>query len=352
MSPIDLVFVGGFLGAGKTTWLAAAARALRARGRTVGLITNDQAAQLFDTTVLSGEGPVEEVAGSCFCCDFDGLMRAVGELRDRGVDIVLAEPVGSCTDLSATLVHPIRQLHAGTLRVAPLTVLVDPERLAEVRDGGLHEATAYIFDLQLAEADRVLLTKRDAVSDGDATALSDAVEAHLERAGSWVSALDGTGLDDWLDAVLTGAPAGETILEVDYDRYALGEAVLGWLNATVAVDARPDLVVNVVEAVGAAIGAAPVGHVKAVLHGDGFQATAQQARTGGPVTREGEGTPTGAATLVLNARVQCPPEALEAACRAALDAVLGDDGGGYSVITLDCFAPAYPTPTHRADGTA
>ena len=36
-----LVITGGFLGAGKTTWLLKAAQTLTARGYRVGLITND-----------------------------------------------------------------------------------------------------------------------------------------------------------------------------------------------------------------------------------------------------------------------------------------------------------------------
>ncbi len=44
-----LLLVGGFLGAGKTTLLAQAAGRLARRGKRVGLITNDQAANLVDT---------------------------------------------------------------------------------------------------------------------------------------------------------------------------------------------------------------------------------------------------------------------------------------------------------------
>ncbi|HBT77267.1 MAG TPA: hypothetical protein DEB39_10180, partial [Planctomycetaceae bacterium] len=76
-----LILVGGFLGSGKTTLLAEAAKTLTAEGKTVGLITNDQAPDLVDTRLLSridglvGKGPegsVVEVSGSCFCCNFNG----------------------------------------------------------------------------------------------------------------------------------------------------------------------------------------------------------------------------------------------------------------------------------------
>src|SRR6516164_158109 len=108
MKRIRFVMVGGFLGAGKTTTLARLARFYQGRGQRVGLVTNDQAADLVDTTSLRSQGlPVEEVAGACFCCRFDDLVDRVGALQSaQRPDLILAEPVGSCTDLVATVVQP------------------------------------------------------------------------------------------------------------------------------------------------------------------------------------------------------------------------------------------------------
>ena len=100
---MKIILVGGFLGAGKTTLLHAAAERLAHAGATVGLITNDQAPDLVDTAWLSRSATgVREVAGSCFCCDFPGFRDAVRSLADGGAEYVIAEPVGSCTDLSAS----------------------------------------------------------------------------------------------------------------------------------------------------------------------------------------------------------------------------------------------------------
>ena len=46
------VMLGGFLGAGKTTAVARLAERLSAQGLRVGLITNDQGAELVDTAML------------------------------------------------------------------------------------------------------------------------------------------------------------------------------------------------------------------------------------------------------------------------------------------------------------
>ena len=45
-----------------------------------------------------------EVAGGCFCCRFPDLLAAIRELQATAApEFILAEPVGSCTDLAATV---------------------------------------------------------------------------------------------------------------------------------------------------------------------------------------------------------------------------------------------------------
>src|SRR5579862_302 len=112
MDTIRFVMVGGFLGAGKTTTLSRLARLYMNRGQRVGLVTNDQAQDLVDTHSLQAQGfAVEEVAGACFCCRFGDLIGKVDRLQNsEHPDVILAEPVGSCTDLVATVVQPLRDL--------------------------------------------------------------------------------------------------------------------------------------------------------------------------------------------------------------------------------------------------
>ena len=138
MHTTRLILVGGFLAAGKTTLLWEAARRLAARGEKVGLITNDQAPDLVDTRWLEhagmavadggiGDVGVAEVAGSCFCCNFAGLIDASQRLADTlHADVLIAEPVGSCTDLSATILQPLKEKFSRQFALAPLSVLADP----------------------------------------------------------------------------------------------------------------------------------------------------------------------------------------------------------------------------------
>src|SRR5438067_7930477 len=167
MQRVRFVMIGGFLGAGKTTTLARLARHYSARGQRVGLVTNDQAQDLVDTNSLRAQGfSVEEVAGACFCCRFDDLVDKVGRLgKDNRPDVILAEPVGSCTDLVATVVQPLRDLYDQHFEVAPYPVLFKPSHglriLRNEADAGFSPKAAYIFRKQLEEADAIVINRVD-----------------------------------------------------------------------------------------------------------------------------------------------------------------------------------------------
>ncbi len=118
MSAPRFIMIGGFLGAGKTTTIARLARHYQSQGLNVAIVTNDQATDLVDTNSLRSQGfNVGEVAGSCFCCNFNELTATVERLgKAARPDVVLAEPVGSCTDLVATVVRPLVQYLRPALR--------------------------------------------------------------------------------------------------------------------------------------------------------------------------------------------------------------------------------------------
>src|SRR5919108_711393 len=163
----DYIMIGGFLGAGKTTALLRLAEYLTARGRRVGLITNDQSSGLVDTTLVESAGyPVQEITGGCFCCRFNSLTAAAERLTEISKpDVFLAEPVGSCTDLRASVQYPLRRLYGDDYRIAPLSVLVDPIRalrILNVEPGkAFSSKVLYVYGKQLEEADIIVINKCD-----------------------------------------------------------------------------------------------------------------------------------------------------------------------------------------------
>jgi hypothetical protein len=222
--------VGGFLGAGKTTLILAAARILAARGLKCAAILNDQAGDLVDSAYVAAQGvSTGEVTGGCFCCRFSDLIDSLEQLRALAPDVIFIEPVGSCTDLSATILQPLKGEFGQRYRLAPLTVVVDPARAADLEDPHIH----FLFERQVAEADLLFVNKADKAP------ASFALPATEVRYGS---ALSGNGVAAWLDEILGETlPVGSKLLEIDYEQYARAEAALGWLNWSATLRLSPAL---------------------------------------------------------------------------------------------------------------
>jgi Ni2+-binding GTPase involved in maturation of urease and hydrogenase len=359
----DYIMVGGFLGAGKTTAMLRLAEHLTARGRRVGLITNDQSQGLVDTSIVAASGyPVEEITGGCFCCRFTSLTDAADRLtRDARPDVFLAEPVGSCTDLRATVQYPLRRLYGDDYRVAPLSVLVDPLRAARVL--GLESGRSfspkvlYVYEKQLEEADLIVINKSDLLNDAQRTDLERALRTRFPDAGVMtVSARTGANLEDWFGR-LSAPVAPRSAMDVDYDTYAEGEALLGWLNATFLLSASAPFDGNLfLERLAGAVrdrlaaASIEIAHFKMTLAPDTGNdlAVMNLVRTGGTAESryrladdltEGE--------LIVNLRAEGDPEQLNAMAFGGLEQVARESGVTAAVEHSEHFRPARPDPTHR-----
>ncbi len=360
MKATRLILVGGFLGAGKTTLLWEAAHRIMNGGQRIGLITNDQAPDLVDTAILSrNEVKVAEVNGSCFCCNFSGLIAATQKLRKEAeADIIIAEPVGSCTDLSATIVQPLKENLRGELLVSPLTVLVDPDRLSDILNGGnacLHPSAAYIFRKQLEESDIILISKTDLVSADELTLLKEKTQLHFpDSEVMTLSSVSGEGLDEWLKKVQNSVNAGKRLVEVDYDVYAEGEAVLGWLNSNIELSGEPtdwdSFARKLLQDLSQQFDRlkASVGHVKLIIEtGDNYM-TGNLTGQGETLNFRGSAGASAKARLTLNARVEMSPEKLEQIIRKTLDSCTTRNLE-FNIISLRSLSPGRPTPTFRYD---
>jgi G3E family GTPase len=358
--------IGGFLGAGKTTAVARLARTLADRGLRVGLISNDQSSGLVDTALLRSKGfPVEEIAGGCFCCRFDSLLDASTKLtRETRPDVFIAEPVGSCTDLVATVSYPLRRIYGDRFSIAPMSVLLDPPRAARIfglePGRAFSEKVVYVYLKQIEEADLVVLNKADAVD----AALLDRLEREILRRHPGrrifrASAKEGTGLEPWFRAVLEEGGRDAASMDLDYDRYAEGEALLGWLNLTAKLRAPAPFDGNaaLLRLTGEiradlAAGGLEIAHLKSTLEiaeAGGLLSVVSLVRTDAePDLRESLLDRVSGGTLVVNLRAEGDPERLKTSVERAV-ASLGD-GIRADIEHLECFRPARPRPTHRMEG--
>jgi Ni2+-binding GTPase involved in maturation of urease and hydrogenase len=356
-----LILVGGFLGTGKTTLLWQAAQQLPQQGHRVALITNDQAPGLVDSGIFKQAGwTVGEIAGGCFCCKFDDLVgTANGLIKTADPDIIMGEPVGSCTDLSATVLQPFKDTLADQFDLAPFTVLVDPNRLRDALDptplNALHPSARYILSKQLEEADIIVLNKVDQIPASDFQKLKDELRNQFPHTPLLsMSALHGQGIPAWLESVQQRTPAGQKIAEVDYDTYAEGEAVLGWLNATASLSPKEAIDwgawgLGFLEGLQRNFSSrcAEIAHMKMLMVSAGNQSlSANLTSSQGQATLRGRIYGDSPMTLVFNARVQMPPEELHAVIEEHLKAVCGETIQ-LQITAIQSLSPGRPQPLHR-----
>jgi len=362
MHTVRFAAVGGFLGAGKTTLLSRVAERLSDKGKRVGFVTNDQGHQLVDTqTVEQREVPVVEVVGGCFCCRFDDLVAAAKQLVEgEKVELLFAEPVGSCTDLVATVYRPLAEFYGDRFRLCPLTVLAEPGRIHDLEApsrGGFSEKVRRLFLWQLQEADVLALSKADLVSDAELAAmLAKLRQINPTATVMALSSETEEGIDDWLDFLANHEASRQAKLDVDYQLYAQAEAELGWLNTAVHLDAAQpfipeDLIADLLARLKEICQAqsAPIAHVKASLtcpscppvrgHLVRVGEEPELAVSAGCALTRGE--------MLLNARVSMEPEALLAAAHDAIESACRQHNVHWTYGAEEAFAPLPPRPTHR-----
>jgi G3E family GTPase len=356
----QLIIVGGFLGAGKTTLMLQAARAFSQQGYRVGLITNDQGEGLVDTALATQQQlTVTEVAGGCFCCRFPDLLKAVHHLQETvQPDIILAEPVGSCTDLVATVLRPLAR-YSPEIQLAPLTILFDPTRDTNNFNPHIH----YLFEQQLSEAQIIVVNKADLLEAESLEQTLSRLQQQYARAKILsLSAHTGEGVDVWLNRVLGVVDPDTKTLDIDYERYTQAEAALGWLNAKgIIANDNPfsprawlenffDVLAKSLEQM-----QAPIAHIK-------MQLNANETRDSNPLfykasltqlnsTPTWDSVPQDSSTerleFVLNARVNTSPQVLEQTVLYALEASKPHSGARFYFTDFECFQPLPPKPTYR-----
>jgi hypothetical protein len=274
--------------------------------------------------------------------------------------VILAEPVGSCTDLVATVVQPLKRLFEAEFSIAPYAVILKPSHGAKIlrneSNGGFSPKAAYILKKQLEEADAILINRIDELEPNEVEELAELVNRHYPgRPVLKVSARDGTGFGGLLALLEQEGDFGRRVLDIDYDIYAEGEAELGWLNSSIRVSSpqeftMDDLLSDIVGRLAEELDrlGAETAHLKAIGLWEGFFGVANLiGRDHVPELSLASGCKVQDFDLIVNARVAIEPERLKDAVRSAVDRACGAAGASAEFRQTQCFRPGRPTPTHR-----
>jgi hypothetical protein len=258
--------------------------------------------------------------------------------------------------------YPLSRMYGDQYRIAPLSVLVDPFRALRVL--GLEAGRTfspkvlYVYNKQLEEADVIVINKSDVLTTAQGERLRAAFrERYSEAAVVSVSARTGANLEEWFERILDSPLASRPSMDVDYDIYAEGEALLGWLNATAHVSAaRPFDGNRLIEDLATRIHADvnldgfEIAHLKMTLTpGEGADiAAVNVVRTDGrPELSHRLTDDTADGELIVNLRAEGDPDRLRSIVEAAVHEVAAERGATAAIVHCEHFRPARPEPTHR-----
>ncbi|MBY0201416.1 cobalamin biosynthesis protein [Priestia megaterium] len=364
MKTAKLVLLGGFLGAGKTTTMINSALKLEEQGYRVAIVTNDQGKELIDTELARKNGlDTKEVTGGCFCCQFEDLYENLtGLLEEKQPDVIIAEAVGSCTDLAATVIQPLKQYYSEQFKTAPLTIVVDPARLMHELNAtdetrpSFSQSVSYIFEKQLAEADIITLNKLDRYSSEEIEKLYNYLQQRYPQTViQTISAERGDNLDLLTETWLTTDLGGDKVLDIDYERYAEGEAQLAWMNILGDLSSDQDVdprqwATNFLDRLNAHFvrEKMAIAHLKVHVGLENGYVKASMVHTGDePTFTEENVHDAKQLRVVLNIRIEASPAILNLVVADAIGALNQEFGTKWTETYNECFSPLPPKPVHR-----
>jgi len=355
-----LFLVNGFLGSGKTTAITGACNILMKNQVGVGVIFNDQGDKLVDTLFAKGQNvPSAQVVNGCFCCNYEQFITSIVELEKRiKPEILFAESVGSCTDLVATVIKPLKE--SGNLFDQVITVIADATMLPVLLKGSMifDKDVTYIYHKQLEEADIILVTKTDLLPAGILAGVKDDfISRYPYKQILFINSFNNDDLARWLDMLNNhNIATRRKSLDIDYDVYVAGEAALAWFDQELEIistekNAR-EIAVSLINKIYSAIthDNLEIGHLKFFL--EDAESPLKVSFTSMSRTNYFDHLPRiqkHTQKLLINARVQTSPPRLETIIFSTISSIKDLYRCNINSGSLRTFKPGFPTPVHRIE---
>ncbi len=240
MNPLRFMVVSGFLGAGKTTTMIALAEAMNKTYGETAIIANDLGANLVDTNLTQTSGcTVTEIANGCICYQMDNVVDQLRRLRDKdGAIFVMSDIPGCGVGALDHVYHTLATDYQDEFTLAPFTVIVDPERLRmimpEQADINLPEELVYLLQLQLEEADLVVLNKCDLLDEETIARYVEFLHTAVPDVPVMtISAREKTGIEELAAFITTHTSALKNFSVRNNHEFEQAEAKLTWYNRRV-----------------------------------------------------------------------------------------------------------------------
>lgn len=356
---MKLFLIGGFLGSGKSTSIGKTCINLMKKKIKAAVITNDQGSNLVDTKYFESLGIVNrEVLNGCFCCNYNELIKSLNSLlEDEKPEIIFAESVGSCTDLIATIAKPLATFYP-TINVV-ISVYVDVAMLYRIIRGEasfLNDQVRYIYKKQIEEADVLIINKIDLLEESEVQIVRQVLYAEYpDKAILYQNSFDEQHIEQWWMMINRYQSKGQrTSIKLNYDIYAQGEAMLGWLDKELEIYAANgrafEVAIQLIKGIETIIRDEKhfIGHLKFLIDDDvKKKKISYTAFETGEQIFSSNNRKVNKVSMLINARVQTIPSKLEEIVSKTIEAVSSQTNCQFILKNSSCFQPGYPNPTYH-----
>ena len=207
---MKIIQIAGFLGCGKTTLMLRVAGILSEDYRQrVALVVNEIGSIPVDGAVIEESGmKVKQLGGGCICCEiaqsFANTVTILG--LEFKPDLLLVEPTGVAIPRQVKLVAKMGGRDT-QVEVGPAIVIFDSSRPEELMDD---ELMGILVKSQLRDADIVVISKVDMVDRSRIEECKELIVEVIPKTPRFieVSAIEGTGVNEVVDAILEREPSG------------------------------------------------------------------------------------------------------------------------------------------------
>lgn len=242
MSKQRFMVVGGFLGAGKTTSMLALTRYINSSGKKACIITNELGMNQVDTNFsMKSNFSITEVPDKCICWVMDDVVDKLNRLRrTENPDLIMSDIPGCGVGALDHVYHVLANNHANEFSLAPFTAIVEPKRLKMLMnhntDKTLPDELSYLLEIQLAEADLILLNKIDLLSKPEIEEMIGFLRKLCPGTEIIpISAREEINIDQWAAHSLQEAAKLKQIT-LDMDKFVAAENLLAWYNRKLSAE--------------------------------------------------------------------------------------------------------------------
>ena len=340
MAKAKYMVTSGFLGAGKTTSMIAFAKAINGRGGKAAILANDLgASNIVDADYTATAGVLTtQITGNCICYQHENLVDKLNRLVEDGANVIMSDIPGCGIGALDHVYLQLEEREPGEFDLMPFTCIVDPERLRmimpEAARLGLPVEMRFLLDAQMAEADLIVLNKKDLITDVEIEErVAFISNAYPDTPVLVMSALTGDGVDEVVDYLLTHEAAAEH-RDIGYgsEEFVAAENLLSWYNRRIFFEEKGDknvdfnaVICDVFEETRKGLKAenSNVPHLKAFASGeedDFFKASLLGVDNSVEYTRKLAGNYS-AISVVINARAAADSQVVAGIVDDALDVV-------------------------------